>query len=134
LRCLRQAFRRGEGGQAMVEMCLVLPLFLLLVLGMAEVGRALATFLTLEHAAREGARVAIVGASDAEIEERVREAASWLDQGRLQVVVDPPEGERLSGQMVTVTVRYSYQFLAPFLDYVAGQFLPLKSSLSMRVE
>lgn len=118
----------------MVEMCLVLPLFLLLVLGMAEVGRALATFLTLEHAAREGARVAIVGASDAEIEERVREAASWLDQGRLQVVVDPPEGERLSGQMVTVTVRYSYQFLAPFLDYVAGQFLPLKSSLSMRVE
>ena len=46
----------GEGGAAVVEFALVLPLVLLLVLAIAEVAVVARTELQLAHAAREGAR------------------------------------------------------------------------------
>lgn len=53
LRRHRSAHRRG---QALLEMAMVLPIFLLLVLGTLEFGLAFDHNLTLEYATREGAR------------------------------------------------------------------------------
>ena len=50
-------FVRNERGAAMVEMALVLPIVILLVLGMIDVGRALVLYNNLTNAAREGARL-----------------------------------------------------------------------------
>lgn len=50
-------------GQALVEMALILFLLLLLVVGIFEFGRAMYTKNTLTHAARAGARAAVVTAS-----------------------------------------------------------------------
>lgn len=47
-------------GQALVEMAIILPLLLLLVLGIFEFGRAMYIKNTLTHAARAGARAAVV--------------------------------------------------------------------------
>lgn len=47
-------------GQSLVEFALLLPLFLLLVLGLFEVGRAVFYYAVLNNAVREGTRVAIV--------------------------------------------------------------------------
>lgn len=47
-------------GQALVEMAIVLPLLLLLVMGIFEFGRAMYIKNTLTHAARAGARTAVV--------------------------------------------------------------------------
>ena len=53
LRFLRASHQRG---QALVEMAIILPLFLILVLGTLEFGIAFDHNLTLEYATREGAR------------------------------------------------------------------------------
>jgi hypothetical protein len=45
-------------GQGLVELALVLPLFLLLLIGLIDFGFAFYTNMTLEYASREGARVA----------------------------------------------------------------------------
>jgi hypothetical protein len=52
----RRTGRAGRG-QGLVEFALVLPVFLILLLGMLEFGFAFTHNLTLEYATREGARV-----------------------------------------------------------------------------
>jgi hypothetical protein len=47
-------------GQALVEMALIIPLLLLLVMGIFEIGRAMYIKNTLTQAARAGARSAVV--------------------------------------------------------------------------
>jgi len=47
-------------GQALVEFALVLPVFLLIVFGVFDLGRAVYAYNTVANAAREGARVASV--------------------------------------------------------------------------
>ena len=56
-------FHSGQAGQALVELALVLPIFLLIVLGVIEVSRAVWQENTLAYAAREGSRYAIVHGS-----------------------------------------------------------------------
>ena len=51
--------RRGRG-QALVEFALVIPIFLLLLVAIFDLGRAVFAYNTLTNAAREGARMAIV--------------------------------------------------------------------------
>lgn len=52
--------KRGAAGQATVEFAIVLPLFLTLVLAIFDIGRVIWARNSLENAAREGARYAIV--------------------------------------------------------------------------
>jgi len=47
-------------GQALVEFSLVIPIFLLVLMGLFDLGRAVFSYNTLTNAAREGARMAIV--------------------------------------------------------------------------
>ena len=54
--------RTASRGQALVEMAFVLPLFLLLVFGLIDLGRFVLSDSILSQAAREGARVASVEA------------------------------------------------------------------------
>ena len=49
-----------ERGQGLVEFALVFPVFILLLLGIFDLGRAVYAYNTIGDAAREGARVAIV--------------------------------------------------------------------------
>ena len=46
----------GERGQGFVEFSLALPILLILVLGVVEVGRLLFTFVAVTTSSREGAR------------------------------------------------------------------------------
>lgn len=61
-------------GAAMVEMALVLPVFLMVVMGIIEFGRAMWVSNMLTNAAREGARMAILdGSSNAEVRQSVED-------------------------------------------------------------
>jgi len=61
-------------GAAVVEMALVLPVFLLVVLGIIEFGRAMWVSNMVSNSAREGARMAILdGSSNAEVRQAVQD-------------------------------------------------------------
>jgi hypothetical protein len=59
LRHRRQA-RPRSAGQSLVEFALVLPIFILILVALFDLGRAVFAYNTLTNAAREGARLAIV--------------------------------------------------------------------------
>ena len=58
----RTARRSGGAGQSLVEFSLVLPLFILILMGLIDGGRFVYTDTTLSQAAREAARVGAVEA------------------------------------------------------------------------
>lgn len=53
-------FRRRRRGQALVEFALIAPMLFLLIIGIIELGRLVFFYHTINNAAREGARYAIV--------------------------------------------------------------------------
>jgi Flp pilus assembly protein TadG len=55
--------RRAEGGQSLVEFALMLPVLLLLLVGIFDIGRAVFLSGTINEAVREGTRYAIVHGS-----------------------------------------------------------------------
>jgi len=70
MRCARETrhnFLRKRKGQALVEFALVLPFLIILVLGIMEFGWLTKNQLTVDNAAREGARSAALGKSISEI-------------------------------------------------------------------
>jgi len=126
--------RRCETGQAVVELALVVPVLVLLLLGIAEFGRLYGAYLTVEQAAREGARVAALGGSDAQVTQTVDKVASWLDTTKLTVQITPPDGQRLAGQSVKVEVDYRFSFVAPVISRLVGDSILLHSTMIMRIE
>jgi len=56
VRSPRQASRRRADGQSLVEFALIVPVFLLILVGMIEFGFVFTHNLTIEYATREGAR------------------------------------------------------------------------------
>jgi Flp pilus assembly protein TadG len=114
---------RPERGSAVVEFALLMPIVLLVLLAVVQVGVLGRDRLVLEQAARAGARIAAVDASDTAAEDAVRAAASALDGERLSVSVER-EGAR--GSAVRVTVRYE----AATASLLAGWLLPASVDLS----
>ena len=58
---VRTQRRFDNRGQALVEFALLLPVVMLILIGIVEFGRAWQAKQTLTDAAREGARLAVVG-------------------------------------------------------------------------
>jgi len=59
----KPSVRQESRGQALVEFALVLPVVVLLIFGIVDVGRAVFTYNTLSEAARQASRTAIVNQS-----------------------------------------------------------------------
>ena len=108
--------RRNRRGQALVELAVALPVLLLVLMGIIDFGRVFHSHLTVTTAARAGARVAIVGAADAEIQEAVRQAAATLDAAALNVEISPGSAERGAGVNVTVQVEYELPIITPIIS------------------
>ena len=72
----------------MVEFALIVPIFLLFVFGILDLGRAVYAYNTLNNAAREGARVAIVDQTLTRIQDRASSRAVGLGVAPTQVTVD----------------------------------------------
>ncbi|MDZ4278526.1 MAG: TadE/TadG family type IV pilus assembly protein [Dehalococcoidia bacterium] len=132
--------RRGEAGQAQVEFALVGLVFLILVFGMIDVGRAVWNYNTLAEATREGTRYAIVHGArasdpsgpgdDAAVQAQVQQFAAGLDLSQLTVSVDFPDGNNNLGDEVTVTSEYDYD---PLFGFFGAVSIPMTSSSTMTV-
>jgi Flp pilus assembly protein TadG len=125
----------------MVEFALFFIIFMMLAVGLMELGRAVWTYVTLSHAARAGGRYAIVhggaypiSGDDLSIDEVVRQNAIGLNDGGVTVAVTyeayDDDGElvpaaNLQGHVVQVQVSYPFRFVA------AGLIVP-QSTVNMR--
>lgn len=77
--------RRTERGQGILELVVMLPVLLILLFGVVEIGYALRNYLVVVNADREGCRFAARGRfSDARVGERVVSAGGVVSLG------DPP--------------------------------------------
>jgi len=116
----------------MVEFALILPVLLMIIMGIVEFGRAYSAYMTIQNAAREGARLSITGATDPEIVALAKQVASTLDSADLTVTVTP--ATRVQGDLLTVTVRYRFKFLVPLISNIVGPLGDFTSSTAMRLE
>jgi Flp pilus assembly protein TadG len=110
---------RREDGQAMTELALVLPVFVVLLFAIIQFGIAFNNYLTLTDATRAGARKAAVsrfiGDNGASAVQAVKAAASGLDQATLAPGISVTSTNAggaadwtTSGDVVTVTATYPY--------------------------
>lgn len=133
-RCSIFSLFPGSRGQALLELALILPVLLLLVFGIIEFGRVFHAYLVVTQAAREGARVGVVGGTDSEITAAVEQAAAGLDKTRLQIEIAPPEGGRVRGDSLRVEVNYSVPLVVPLIAELAPNPFPVTAAATMRVE
>ena len=105
--------RQDERGAAAVEFALVAPLLLLMVLGIAEFGRAYHVQTTLSQAAREGVRVMALKNDPAGAVNATKAAAPTLTLTNITVT---PASCVASGTTpaatATVTVTYPLAFIS----------------------
>ncbi|RKD28776.1 TadE/TadG family type IV pilus assembly protein [Thermohalobacter berrensis] len=125
---------KNDKGQSIVELAILLPLFLLILMGIFEFGRIMNTYLVIEHASREGARVASVGYEDAEIIEKVNDSSIPLDTSKLYVNISPESSSRKRGTDVTVKVSYNIDIIVPIIESIIPDPLHLEAETVMRVE
>jgi Flp pilus assembly protein TadG len=120
---------RNDRGQSAVELALVLPLAVLFILLVVQVGLLVHQQVLTTHAAREGARAAAVDPHRAAARDGAVEGAP-LDEDRMVVDLS---GDLSRGGRATVVVLYSAPTDVPLI----GALLPdvtLQASATMRVE
>ena len=138
----------------MVEFALVFMLFLVLSLGLFEMGRAMWIYTTLSHAVRQGARFAMVRGTDAispvttatnaEITQVVRNNAIGLIASDLTVTpmwkdattgaeVDWDTATKYAGSFVVVRATYPLRFITGNVFIAGSSPLNLGSVSNMTI-
>jgi Flp pilus assembly protein TadG len=139
--------RQRTRAQSMVEFALVLPMLLLLIVGIIELGYALFVYVEVQNAGREGARAAAVRACPqtptgyqeianltrarmpvfidlANINSQVAYNGTVVDLDVLNPAPSPTIANQRAtqnfGNPITVTVQYSFQLLDPLTQ----RFIP----------
>ena len=148
--------RRGEHGQATIELALTLPLLLLVVLGVFDFGLMFQRFEVVTNAAREGARLAVLTSQYSTAAARQR-ALDYLASGGIpagtcnagtagSLCVTVTAGTTtiagttpaLVVNEMVVTVQYDHQhvFVGPIMGLFGSPLnvTPLRAVSRMRVE
>lgn len=128
--------RDASAGQGLVEFALTLPLLILIMVGVLDLGRLAFAAMTVTNAAREGARY---GASypcysscTAIIARAQNEAyGSIINPAQLNVTTTLTSATCGVGNPITVTVTYNFQ---PITTYIfGGATIPVRSSMQMPI-
>src|SRR4051794_6801733 len=129
---LRAARLRSERGATVVEFAFILPLLIVLVLGIAEFGRAFQVSGTLSAAAREGVRVMALQNDPAAARTAVRSAAPTLNPAvtNAQITITPAACPATGPTSTTVRVTVTYPM--PFLTGFFGSGVTLTGTGVMR--
>jgi len=124
--------RRPKGrGQALVEFALVIPVFLLLLVALFDLGRAVFAYNTLTNAAREGARMAIVNQYEPDIIARAKSQTQIVELSDPSVEIDfyqtnedgtPDTSIRCAliavDCLAVVSFQATYQPITPFISSI----------------
>lgn len=126
----------AQEGQSLAELALLLPVLLLIMAGVLDLGRALHVYVTVSNATREGARYASLHIEDCpgirnEIEQEAEGSGVNLSGSNTSVFVEPGCGPDTvaPGQAITVTVTFQFEPITGLI--LGGQSAPISSSVSM---
>lgn len=120
--------RDRERGQTLVEFALILPVFILVLMGIFDLGRAVYAFNTISNASREAVRLAIVDQNPAAVEAKAIGHAVALGIGPADVDLSfrKPNSTELCVSPVAlaceveVVVRYQYTAATPVIGNIVG--------------
>jgi hypothetical protein len=136
---IEQRAPRNEAGAALVEFVLVLPLVLVLLLGMLDLGKAFNYWIDETHLAHEGARFAAVNKNPgpgASLQESIKSQADSDElKSALQVCISfPGAGGAVVGEPVEVKVTSNYTFLGFIADRLDVTDKTISTTSTMRLE
>jgi Flp pilus assembly protein TadG len=122
--------RRGERGAELVEFALVLPILMLVLAGMVDMGFLFKNYEVVTNAAREGARMAALpGWTETDVKQRVSAylragglngAAGATTISQVVLVTDAATGRSINGIKVVVTYPHTFMILGPISQLVQG--------------
>jgi Flp pilus assembly protein TadG len=132
--------RARTRGQALVEFALILPIFILLLVGLFDVGRAVFAYNTVSNAAREAARVAIVNQTESDVDAKAvqRAVSLGLTASDVTVAYSLPSGTACTSPfeincLASVTVNYTYTAATPIISNLIGP-ITIRGTTTMPVE
>ena len=112
--------RKTEKGQSLLEFALIVPILLIILAGVLDLGRLYYAYVAVTDAAAEGASYAAIhpqAYERAEVLQRAQEASGALVQiDPTMVQVDCPAVA--AGAPITVTVSYSFTVATPLLNVI----------------
>ncbi len=125
-------FKKEKGASA-VEFALILPVLVILIFGIFEFAIAFNNYITITHAAREGARRAAVDLYNEDLKEYIKEMAFPLVLTDEDIVInwDDYPNSPLIGDPVWVEITYDFGISIPL---VGSWEIPLKNKAIMRLE
>jgi Flp pilus assembly protein TadG len=110
---------RGRKGQSMVELAIALPLLVLIMFGVLDLGRAFFGLITIHNAAREGARYGTLNRSDlVSIPDIAREEVNNSGINPSELVVIYICESPCSNSTLTVTVSYEFRPMMGLLPHL----------------
>jgi Flp pilus assembly protein TadG len=125
---------KSEKGQSMVEMALLLPILLLLVSGIFDMGRLMYTYMNLQLATQETVRQGGLGADDSEMTSFAKDYVHVQDPSQLVVTITPDDTTRDSGEYVTVKLQYPMEFITPIISNFIPSPIVVTTDSTIRVE
>ncbi|HYI67022.1 MAG TPA: TadE family protein [Candidatus Limnocylindrales bacterium] len=128
---MRLRGNRPARGQSLVEFGLILPIFVLILVGLFDVGRAVYAYNTLNNAAREAGRLAIVDQFEDHVLDEAMKAASGVGVVRNEITVayELPDGDpcphvgdnQIVRCVAVVIVPYTYAAATPIIGNIIGE-------------
>lgn len=123
-----------EKGSNLAEAAILLPVFLVLLLGVADLGMGFTTYISLSNAAREGSRWMTIHPDDKSgTRTRIYHeiSSAGLNQSDVEIVFTPDQSAYESGDIVTIQINHDYQLL--FGAFTVIPPVPLQIQATMRV-
>ena len=134
-------FPANSRGQALVELALALPIFLILIFALIKSSYILLSQQTITYAAREGARAGALTNNNDQIKAAVWNAVAPIDtisesgEAKYTQIIISPQNEndpdRQRGGELTVIVKYPFHLQIPYVE--AGSII-LQSQSKVRIE
>jgi Flp pilus assembly protein TadG len=144
---IRRLKARGEYGQTLAEFSLLLPVLAIIIFGLVDMARAMQSYVTIQEAARDGARYAVTGRIDCTgpaiqnrencIRQAVTDRVNSLNNTSSIVTTfrrwdypayADPAAENNAGEQcdaVEVQVNYTYQPITPIFRTLVRNSIPM---------
>ena len=132
--------KRGGRGQALVEFALVLPVLILVLIAVFDIGRLVFAYNDITNAARQGVRVAIVDQTTNLAQTKTIEQATslGLKPGDVTVTYLKPDlsgacSPLVLGCVADIKVDYAWQAITPIIGGLIGP-MTVTSETRMPIE